>query len=139
MTPEQERAFRTDFKRCLPAILEGCDPALEYPDGWLNGKGGSLPGCLAMDCVLEAVAKVTKTTPHMLKGPRRSARVALPRTLAYLLMNELCPQESLVSIGGFLNKDHTTVLQGTRRARLLLERDEQFKKLYDAVMTELKR
>ena len=36
MTPEQEARFIEDFRRCLPLIKEGKDPAEDYPDGWLT-------------------------------------------------------------------------------------------------------
>ena len=46
------------------------------------------------------------------------------------LSRELCPAVSLVAIGDMLDRDHTTVVYGCRRAALLLKHDRAFRKTY---------
>ena len=61
-------------------------------------------------------------------GQRRSDVRA--RQLVMYLIRECCPQISLVAIGLLLNRDHTTVLYGCRRAEVLLRRDRAFREAY---------
>ena len=46
------------------------------------------------------------------------------------LIRELCPGTSLQAIGCLLDRDHTTVLYGYRRAEVLLRRDRAFREAY---------
>ena len=141
MTPEQERLFINDFKRCLPSILDGCDPAYDYPDGWLRGPEEVLraPTILSPKYILDIIARVTCLTVNALKSERRSANIPKARFLAYYLIYSYCPNQTSVSIGFFMTKDHTTVLHGIKRARDLLEFDEEFINLHRIVLREIKR
>ncbi len=46
------------------------------------------------------------------------------------LIRELCTRTSLPAIGFMLNRDHTTVLYGCRRAAALLHCDRAFRAAY---------
>ena len=77
--------------------------------------------------VVEAVARASGLDRKDLFGCRRTRRLARARQLAMFLVRDLCPGASLHAIGHLLNRDHTTVLYGCRRAASLLERDEVFR------------
>lgn len=82
---------------------------------------------LSMIEVVEAVARASGVDRKDLLGCRRPRQLARARQLAMLLVRELCPGASLPAIGYLLNRHHTTVLYGCRRAAFLLERDATFR------------
>jgi len=62
--------------------------------------------------VLEAVCNVMEVSHESIRGVRRNAAITAPRQMAYALMAELCPHQTIPAIGDFMNKDHTTILHG---------------------------
>jgi len=82
---------------------------------------------LSMIEVVEAVARASGLDRKDLLGCRRTRQLARARQLAMLLVRELCPGASLPAIGYLLNRHHSTVLYGCRRAAVLLERDATFR------------
>ena len=90
-----------------------------------------------MDEVLDAVARMSGVTRKDLLGSHGNRRHARHRQLAMYLMRNLCPEGSLPAIGSYLDRDHTTVLYGCRRAAALLDADTSFRELHDRVCEDL--
>lgn len=65
---------------------------------------------------------------ELLRSQRRFGRLCVPRFAAMLLCHELLPLQyrSLTRIGRYLNRDHTSVLHGLRRAKEMQETDPRF-------------
>ncbi len=84
---------------------------------------------LTMMEVVEAVARASGLDCKDLLGRRRTRPLARARHLAMYLVREMCPGASLPAIGYLLDRDHTTVLHGCRRAAALLECDVAFCRL----------
>ncbi len=76
--------------------------------------------------VVDAVARAGGLRRKDLIGRGQTRPVARARHLAMHLVRELCPGASLPAIGFLLDRDHTTVLYGCRRAGKLLARDAAF-------------
>jgi len=73
-----------------------------------------------------------------LKGPCRAIEFAAPRQAFMLLCRRHCKHLSLPQVGRILNRDHTTVLHGLRKAKERIERDALFAELFakaDAALT----
>lgn len=66
--------------------------------------------------VVYVVARHYRLQPAHLRGHRRTREIAYPRQLAMLIASEMLGASS-VAIGQELNRDHTTVLHGIKRAR----------------------
>jgi chromosomal replication initiator protein len=64
--------------------------------------------------IARSVAERHGLTLADLKGPARSPTFARPRQEAMALIRQLT-DHSLPKIGGFFNRDHTTVLHACRR------------------------
>ncbi len=93
-----------------------------------RGPGG--PGGPGMAEVLEAVARGAGIDRQTLIAPDQRRTVVRARQLVMYLIRELCPGTSLQAIGCLLDRDHTTVLYGCRRAAALLTRDRAFREAY---------
>ncbi len=90
-----------------------------------RGWGG--PG---MAEVLDAVSRGAGIDRKTLIAPDQRQPVVRARQLVMYLIRELCPRTSLQAIGCLLDRDHTTVLYGCRRAAVLLGRDRAFREAY---------
>lgn len=88
------------------------------------------PGGPDMTEVLEAVARGCGIDRHSLVASGQRQPVVRARQLVIYLIRELCPGTSLQAIGFLLDRDHTTVLYGCRRAAALLGRDRAFREAY---------
>lgn len=71
-------------------------------------------------------------------GPRRSRPVLEPRQIAMWLVCDIMPHKSLPQIGKAFDRDHTTVLHGKRRARILIARTQLHIDAVRAIIAELK-
>lgn len=87
--------------------------------------------------VLETVAQESGQDKRLLLGPRRYRCVAYPRQLVMLIARERCPWASTNMVGRWLDRDHTTVCSGIRAAKKRLETDEDYRALYEAVLSRL--
>lgn len=67
--------------------------------------------------VANLTAKAFGIAPRELFSRCRTYDVVWPRQAAYLLIRETFPDSSLSQIGKTLNKDHTTVIHGLRKAK----------------------
>ena len=75
--------------------------------------------------ILDAVGKIFGVTPKGLKSKIRTQRVALARQVVmYLLRNE--NRMSTIEIGEFLNRDHSTVIHGSRMIAARIAKDTAF-------------
>ncbi len=88
--------------------------------------------------VLNAVAQAAGVAADGLLGPGQERALARPRHLVMYLLRELCAGATLPAIGHFLDRDHTTVLYGCRRAVVLLARDPGFRRWRDEALRLLK-
>lgn len=88
------------------------------------------PGGPGMAEVLEAVARGCGIDRQTLVASGQRQPVVRARQLVMYLIRELCPGTSLQAIGFLLDRDHTTVLYGCRRAAALLGRDRAFREAY---------
>jgi hypothetical protein len=90
------------------------------------------PGALGpgMAEVLDAVSRGSGIDRKTLIAPGQRQPAVRARQLVMYLIRELCPRTSLQAIGLLLDRDHTTVLYGCRRAAVLLGRDRAFREAY---------
>ncbi len=88
------------------------------------------PRTLGMVEVLDAVSRGSGIDRQTLFAPDQRQPVVRARQLVMYLVRELCPGASLQAIGLLLDRDHTTVLYGCRRAAMLLRRDRAFGEAY---------
>jgi hypothetical protein len=80
--------------------------------------------------VLEAVARASGFGAPDLLSPGQARDLARARQLVMYLLRGLCAGASLPAIACFLQRDHTTVLYGCRRAKALLQGDPRFQALH---------
>ena len=86
--------------------------------------------------VVLAISRVTGCPPNELLNKRRSHLTQPFRTLLYLICREKTWQP-FTEIGNALNRDHTTIVQGAKRGKLLIKKSRKMKKIYDEVIKEL--
>ncbi len=98
--------------------------------------GAGAAGACMMD-VVAAVARAGGLRPKDLIGCGRTRALSRARQLAMHLLHEIHPGVSLHAIGYLLDRDHTTVLYGCRRAEALLARGGTFRELYERARREL--
>lgn len=84
----------------------------------------------AMEAVLAAVAGAAGVAPQRLRGRGQDQGLTRIRHLAMLLLRERCAGTSLPAIGDFLDRDHSTVIYGCRRAAERLARDPDYRSLH---------
>ena len=87
--------------------------------------------------VVAAVARAGGLRPKDLIGRGQTRALTRARQLAMHLLHEIHPGVSLHAIGYLLDRDHTTVLYGCRRAEALLARGGAFRELYERARREL--
>jgi hypothetical protein len=110
-------------------------PASARPASSRHG-AGEAAGASMMD-VVAAVARAGGLRPKDLIGRGRTRALSRARQLAMYLLHEIHPGVSLHAIGYLLDRDHTTVLYGCRRAEALLARGGAFRELYERARREL--
>ena len=86
--------------------------------------------------VVLAISRVTGCPPNELLNKRRSHLTQPFRTLLYLICREKTWQP-FTEIGNALNRDHTTIVQGAKRGKLLIKKSRKMRKIYDEVIKEL--
>ena len=110
-----QKQVDTVEKRCaalekmLADLLER--PQLEIPAG--SG--------LSLIELMEVVSDANGVIAGLLRGPRRSREVALPRQMYCWLARIVCPQASLPAIGRMLKRDHTSVMHAITATTLRLD------------------
>lgn len=92
---------------------------------------------LRMSDVMQAVCDVTGIASERILGRAQDRRHAGARHLLMHLLRELCAGASYPTIGFFVQRDHTTVLYGCRRAQGLIEHDRDFRAVYHRIRKAL--
>jgi hypothetical protein len=124
------RALGLSEAAASAAGLVELGPWLAAPAPSREARPARGPGGPGMAEVLEAVARGCGIDRHTLVAPGQRQPVVRARHLVIYLIRELCPGTSLQAIGFLLDRDHTTVLYGCRRAAALLARDRAFREAY---------
>lgn len=93
------------------------------------------PSVSVKDVVI-AVSKEAGIPTEVMLGRGRKHALARWRHLAFLLAYELSHQ-SLVQIGKAMNRDHSTVWNGCRRAEERMKNDVQLRRAYDKLKVSL--
>ena len=97
-----------------------------------------IAGTVSVREIVEAVSNWSGVPASELVSARRRQDVTRWRNIIYLLAHELTYQ-SLVQIGHALNRDHTTVWAGVRRARVKMAEDTELEEAYNQIYSGLKR
>lgn len=82
-----------------------------------------------LHCVLDTVLECTQVTEDEFFSRRKTADIALARTLFSTVTRELLWTRTKL-IGKFMGRDHSTVIHHTRTAKGLVKVDKHFKSLY---------
>ena len=125
---------RAVAKRC--ALRAGGRPGAGRVVSEPEGRAGCGPDIIE---VRDAAARACGLDPEILSGRDQRQPAVRARHLAIHLIRELCPGVSLSAIGLMLDRDHTTVHYGHRRAEALLRRDAKFRELRIRARRELGR
>ena len=91
------------------------------------------------DLIIDAVCEQYnyKITPEDIKGTNKSRDISYPRQICMYLCNKYTDL-SLASIGQALgNKDHTTVLHGSKKIKADLEKDDQLRNMISVITKKL--
>jgi hypothetical protein len=132
VTPEVWEEIRRDWKQSLPAVIAGEDRDL-YPYGWAHD--GKRPP--SMRCTLHYICWAAKVDISEMLGDRRTGAAVRDRHLIYLLLRARFPKLNIARMAALVNRDHSSVLYGLQRARVLLKEDLAFRDRYDALKLEL--
>lgn len=104
--------------------LERCDLAIYAP-------------YLTVSAIARVVARhLGVAVAEMSEKGRQSHRVVFPRFVAYYLSRHLT-EYSLSQIGSVFNKDHTTVLNGIRRMKGMMEEDPHVRSQVEEIQQEI--
>jgi hypothetical protein len=76
--------------------------------------------------IILIVANDFNVTADQIVGPRRTDNIVLPRQVAMWLSRALTGA-SLLGLGSAFNRDHTTVIYGSRKVEELMEKDPIFR------------
>lgn len=98
------------------------------------------PRRVTIEAIIEVAAKHFETTADVIKGPARNRQHVMARHVAMYLSRELSPETNTTRIGqAFGGRDHSTVLHGCDRIRLLLETDGELREIVSRMRDELNR
>jgi len=86
--------------------------------------------------VVIAVSREAGIPTEVMLGRGRKHALARWRHLAFLLAHELT-HEPLMQIGRAMNRDHSTVWNGCRRAKERMENDVPLRRAYDKLKASL--
>ena len=91
-----------------------------------------IAGTVSVREIIDAVSNWSGVPASELVSARRRRDVTRWRNIIYLLAVELTFQ-STVQIGKALNRDHTTIWAGSRRARVAMTVDRELEDAYNAI------
>jgi len=92
---------------------------------------------MEMASVMDAVVAESGIPKDLLIGPRRTRGLVEVRHIAMKLIRDLCPHKSYPQIGRFMQRDHTGVLHGCRRAAHWIATDRECRELYRRALRRL--
>ena len=87
--------------------------------------------------IVIAVCEATKSPTSLIFGTRRNHTAMWSRWLVYLIAHDYC-NLSYSAIGRALNRDHTTVMHGVKRATVEYERNAEFREAYIQATMEVR-
>lgn len=87
--------------------------------------------------VISTFCQITGYTRAELRSDRRALAISRARHLLFYLLREFCQHMSYTRIGEIMNRDHTSVMHGVRRAGARLEVEPAYKELYHRVFNQL--
>ncbi len=144
MTPSQHKLLAST-REAMPAILEGNDrppvgtrgerysryewdrPPLEDPPENLEFYATAetlLAEGFMCEAILSTICKVAELTSKELRGRQRARHIVRARQVACFLMSRLSTR-SLMEIGRFINRDHTTVMHAIQTVRKKLDEGDE--------------
>lgn len=86
--------------------------------------------------VISLTAEEWQTLPYVILSRNNSPRASHPRFACYWLLYDRV-NLSTSKIGHILQRDHTTILEGIKRAKHLHDHDPDWRCKYDAVVSRL--
>lgn len=87
---------------------------------------------ISVEEILKAVAAVFQVRLIDLRGGARTKEIALPRQVAMFLAKEMI-QDSLMAIGGYFGKTHSTILHACKNIQKKIDHDDLLKRQVDMV------
>lgn len=121
--------------------LEAVVSKLEQQVFWsmAGGDPGDRVGaCVSIKTIAEMVTAQTGISLMELKSRRRNVKVAVARHLFWYLAKENT-KKTLMFMGQFLEKDHTSVIHGIKKTKARMESDENFKRKVEAISGDIRR
>ena len=92
---------------------------------------------ITLDYIADNVEKYCNLNKNELLSATRSKKVSYPRQIAMYIMKEVT-NYSLVQIGEFFKKDHTTIMHGIKKIQEDMESDPAKKTLVDNIIKNIK-
>jgi len=92
---------------------------------------------ITLDYIADNVEKYCNLNKNELLSTTRSKKVSYPRQIAMYIMKEVT-NYSLVQIGEFFKKDHTTIMHGIKKIQEDMESDPAKKTLVDNIIKNIK-
>jgi chromosomal replication initiation ATPase DnaA len=134
MLPEDR--IRRDWKENVKAVIAGTDIKI-YPQGWALDdtlEPEPMPEKLSttMRAVMTLVSHISGYSEEELRGSRRRRPMVSYRWMLITLIHRLCPARSMLEIGRFVHRDHTTVIHVLQRFPDLRDRDPDLEADYQA-------
>lgn len=91
-----------------------------------------------MDSIVDVCEHALELNKGDLVSPNRSNNVSEARQLAMFIIREKIPAITLVMIGDFFNRDHSSVIYAIRNAKNLLSVDRKVQSMYNRILIEIK-
>lgn len=91
---------------------------------------------ITVEEILKSVATIFQVRVQDLKGITREKSIAVPRQVAMFLAKELV-QDSLMSLGVYFNKTHSTILHACKAVEQKIQEDEKLRKQVEMVRRHL--
>ena len=89
------------------------------------------------ELIMRTVAEYMKVDIEQMQSPNRSRKIALPRQIAMYLIRELT-QLSTTRIGEYFGgRDHTTVMHACEKVGQDMQADAEFRRLVEAIKSDL--
>ena len=101
---------------------------------YLRGEKGRR---ITMEMIERIVCTHFKVTSEDIRSTKRSNDIAYPRQIAMFLCHELT-EVSWPTIGGFFNRDHSTVIHAHKKIQNLTDEDPATKALIDSLSIQIK-
>lgn len=101
---------------------------------YLHGEKGRR---ITMEMIERIVCTHFKVTSEDIRSTKRSNDIAYPRQIAMFLCHELT-EVSWPTIGGFFNRDHSTVIHAHKKIQNLTESDGATKALIESLTIQIK-